>query len=122
MSGYGTWLHGNDEMGGAVDRLDGRLVHGWGQAPALQGRPSPPLDSGAVSGYGECFGRDDRPWGRFLVLRWAVGDGIAIDVLSRKDGAWIPTAAGMTNGRPVAAGARRYEIWVCCTIRPDRLQ
>ena len=80
------------------------------------------LDSGAVSGYGECFGRDDRLGCRFLVLRSAVGDGIAIDVLARNDGAWIPTAAGMTNGRPVAAGTRRYEIWVCCTIRPDRLQ
>ena len=73
-------------------------------------------------GMGECFGRDDRPWGRFLVLRWGASGGIAIDVLARNDGAWIPTAAGMTNGRRVAAGTRRYEIWVCCTIRPDRLQ
>ena len=109
-------LRGNDEWEAGV-------LKWFAEAFERHSVPStPPLDSGAVSGYGECFGRDDRLGCRFLVLRWAVGDGIAIDVLSRKDGAWIPTAAGMTNGRPVAAGARRYEIWVCCTIRPDRLQ
>ena len=74
--------------------------------------PPPAVESDAGSGRGyDVAGIADWEAG-FLCVRVVVVGGIAIDVLRRREGAWIPAGAGMTNGGPEWRGGVPICRWL----------